>query len=265
MKKRATKEIKIVSMLVILALLFLFVFNVTYSYFTATASINGNIRFANLQVNFRYYHSDSDFVTIDNSTKIQLAPSESFISRGSAFKLKTIDTNKEISTLGFVATDSASSYLRFWVEAYQLKNINGTYYYVDSKGNFVDDNGRYVNSSGTTITVAAANRGTVIDYGRYFELGTMAADGTFTAINMPKQSKTVNGVTYVTYYYRQQFLSSAYFMNAINFSESAPNELLGTQLGIFLSFDAVQVANNAYLEVFGDANDVRGYYTGWGN
>lgn len=73
--KRTGKQVKLLGILVILTLIFLFAFNVTYSYFTATDRVVGNIEFSNLDVRFAYRSNNVD--TVVDSESLSVIPSAS--------------------------------------------------------------------------------------------------------------------------------------------------------------------------------------------
>ena len=58
--KKAGKNSTIVTTLILLLLAFLCVFNVTHSYFSATAKIDGTLNFPDMNVCFIYYFDGDD-------------------------------------------------------------------------------------------------------------------------------------------------------------------------------------------------------------
>ena len=74
--KQINKEIKLVTLGVILTLIFLFSFNVVYSYFMSAKSLDADLDFYRLKVNMAYKETvDSSFVTISDVK--QLYPTKS--------------------------------------------------------------------------------------------------------------------------------------------------------------------------------------------
>jgi len=254
--KTTTKGMKITSLLVIITLLFLFAFNVTYSYFTATANANGSINFGKLDLKF-IYQAGSITETVEN--KIQIYPNSN-LARDSVCGFTTAAVSgSSITNIGVTSLPgSCEAYIRVKFEVYICKQISGTVYYVDSKGNYVGDNGNYVDESGNTITVAEADQGQVIDYAQYFLLGSVKND-VFSETSFVKSIKNNT----VTYFYTSALSSgSDIFMgvSALKMVADSPDELLGTTVCMYLSFDGVQKANEAFKYVY---DDDRGYYNGW--
>lgn len=263
--KNTLKGSKLVTLLVLLTLAFLCVFNITYSYFTATANIKGKIAFYDLNLNFRYYYTESSYKDIPNSqSKVPLAVSSS-LKRGSITKIKesaTSDADLHSMRI-FSPEDSCDSFVRFWIDVYLVKVIDSNMYYIDSLGNYVDDNGNYVDDDGNAKEVQTP--GEVVNYANYFNLVEDKGNGDYSLNNyITKQTKTVNDVEYITYFCRQPLESnqSVFLFDSIYMSEDLPNELLGSQMCIYLSFDSVQKDNKAYESVF---NDNRGYLDDWGD
>lgn len=221
--KIKNKEIKIVGLFVILALIFLFAFNVTYSYFTSSYQVTGNINFSNLNVRFAYttVSSPAAPIVVDEAT-LTIRPSDSSgtIARGTTFQL-ALDNGTDLSYLAFNASnDSCSSYIRFRINAYKVEDSN------------IDN---------------------TINYGQYFEI-----DGNgFTS-----SLQTVNNVTNTIYYMTNELNAdqTVVFATGIKLLEEAPVELLNSQVRLYIEFEAVQSANQAYLSVF---NDGWGYSANW--
>lgn len=262
--KKINKEIRILSLLVALTIIFLFALNIVHAYFTASAKIQGTIKFANLDV----YMSVEDGATTKITNQINLT-TDTLVSRGLAFNVKREDGTNNINSVKIVNNaNSTAAYIRFYIEVYITKTINDNTYYVDNNGNFVDDNGNYVDEFGNIIDVAESDRGVVVDYGQYFALGTLT-NGNFTSVessvNVEKTVKTVDNFGYATYFYKSaltplatQTAETENLFNAIMMLESAPNEVLGSTMCLYVSFDAVQKDNKAYLSVFND--EKHGYY-----
>jgi len=253
--KTTTKGMKITSLLVIITLLFLFAFNVTYSYFTATANANGSINFGKLDLKF-IYQSSGRTETIES--KIQIYPNSN-LARDSVCGITSTAAGASITNIGVRSVvGSCDAYIRVKFEVYICKQISGTVYYVDSKGNYVGDDGKYVDESGNSITVPEGNQGQVIDYAQYFLLGSVS-DEVFTESTFVKSIKNDT----VTYFYSSALSGGAdIFMgvSALKMVADSPDELLGTTVCMYLSFDGVQKANEAFKYVY---DDDRGYYNGW--
>ena len=245
------KEHKIVPILIVLTLLCLCVFNVSYSYFSATARIEGNAKFGEVKLTWMKYLSADYGEELEVS---QLYPTQALSRNGvSAIKLSPSDKNPLVS-LG-LKNLSDEAYARFWIEVYVVQQIGGKYYYIDSKGNFVDDDGKYVDASGAMLNSASVDRGVVVDYAKYFQLGKLNGEN-FTAYDAGKTIHSGNNVTYFvgSKLGKSDFLSLN--INAIKMLDTAPDALLSSNVCVNLVYEAVQAANGAYVEVF---NDDRGF------
>ena len=265
--KKTTKEIKLISALVILALVFLCSFNVVYSYFTSLSHINAEIDFYSLDVKMFYNDPGIGVPTyIENQT--QLYPSD-LLRRGSVVNLKTSEESETfISEIGVASSDnSCAAYVRFYLQVYMVKEIAGSVYYIDSQGNYVDDNGKYVNDAGEEISSSDITMGEIVDYAEFFYLCGLDDNGNPSASErIEKQINVVNGKNYVAYFLIAALDGDGYGnrpigVNAIQMLASAPNEILDSDIVIYLTMEAVQASNGAYKSVF---NDNYGYYD-WEN
>lgn len=259
--KRTTKEIKIVTALVILALVFLCSFNVVYSYFTSVSSINADLDFYTLDVRMYYEDPGIDVPTyIENQT--QLYPSD-LLKRGTAVNLKSsAEANTNISEIGITSSEnSCASYVRFYLQVYMVKEIAGSVYYIDSQGNYVDDNGNYVNEVGEEISSSDVTIGEIVDYAEFFDLCGLDDDGNPSdSERIEKRINAVNNKNYVSYFLIIALTGNSerdIQVNAIRMLPSAPNEILDSDIVIYLTMEAVQASNGAYKLVF---NDNYGYY-----
>lgn len=221
--KIKNKEIKIVGLLVVLALIFLFTFNVTYSYFTASHQVTGDITFSNLNVRFAYtiVSSPASPIVVNDAT-LSVRPSDSSgtIARGTTFEL-ALEDGTDLEYLAFNASsDSCSSYIRFRINAYK---------------------------------VVEGNLDNTINFGQYFEI---EGNGFTSSL------QTVDGVTNTIYYMNNTISAdqNLIFATGITLLENAPVELLNSQVRLYIEFEAVQSANQAYLAVF---NDGWGYSAYW--
>ncbi len=221
--KIKNKEIKIISLFVVLALIFLFSFNITYSYFTSTHQASGDINFSNLNVRFAYTTTASmasPIVVTESTLSVRPSDSSGTISRGTTFQL-ALEDGTDLSYLAFNASsDSCSSYIRFRINAYQVEDGN------------IDN---------------------TVNYGRYFEISGSG----FTS-----SSLSVNNVTNTIYYMTNALNANqtVVFATGIKLLEEAPVDLLNSQVRLYIEFEAVQSANQAYLSVF---NDGWGYSANW--
>lgn len=232
--KRTTKQIKIATLLLLLTLAFLYTFTITYAYFTSVVKIGGSGNFYDLNCNFRYYKTSSVYTDVTNTSTIPLIASSAF-QRGGVSKLKEniTDTTDLLDIRLYSDAESCNSFVRFWIDVY------------------------LVDGDGTEITTEGDE-----NYAQYFTLGSVDSSGNFTVPGYITRYKNENtGV--VTYYYNYAFQagSTITLFNSIKMAEDLPNSLLGSQMCINLSFEAVQQANKAYLSVFDDSH---GYLESWG-
>ena len=258
--KRTTKEIKVISALVILALVFLCSFNVVYSYFTSLSYINADLDFYTLDVKMYYEDPDIGVPTyIENQT--QLYPSDLF-KRGTAVNLKKSEESETlISEIGVASSEtSCASYVRFYLQVYMVKEIAGSVYYIDSQGNYVDDYGKYVNVAGEEISSSDITIGEIVDYAEFFDLCELEDGEILPNERIEKQINAVNDKNYVAYFLIAALAGDSerdIQVNAIRMLPSAPNEILDSDIVIYLTMEAVQASNGAYKIVF---NDNYGYY-----
>ena len=259
--KRATKDLKIVGLLVLLTIVFLLSFNAVYSYFTTVRGVGGDLDFYNLDVKFTYTETNgSQTLTVQNQK--QLFPSSAF-SRNVAVGLKaSAGASAPVYDLGIKSTsDSCGAYVRFYLEVYMTKSFsNGVNCYIDSNGNYVSEDGKYYNSVGAEIAASEVTPGDIVDYAEYFELGRLNGNAYTYNTNVTRQVKTVNDQNYVAYFYNSKLNrnESIYLrINAIKMLSTAPNELLDSDVVVFVTLEGVQATNGAYKSVF---NDNYGYY-----
>lgn len=209
--KLKNKKINIIGFAVIIALVFLCTFNVTYSYFTSIANIEGNLNFGSLDVRFAYYSGGVVTLESGETTMNVIPASDASISRGSTFTFQTPEGDA-ISYLGFSSNSSCSSYVALKINAYKL--IDG-----------VAD--------------------TTINYGEYFTFNSMnnrvvLGDGT--------GSERSDTYYYRTALIANGFME---FAESMTLSNDAPVDMLNSSIQITITFKAVQQPNQAYLYEFG--------------
>lgn len=223
--KKAKFNSKILMSLILLALAFFGVFNVTYSYFTSTAFKDGTLDFPDINVQF-YYREAGDIVFL-TTLSTQLYPLTTTIARGETFQVSSSPTSEAINAIGIQNMEgSCDVYIRFWLDAY-----------------IVDANGNPTSQT---------------NYGKYF-LFTELIDNSF----IKNEGGSVAGSWCYFILESQSAGDGAEFGNSLKLSEDAPAEMLGKSIRINLSFEAVQQANQAYLSVFGQEGDTKGYFMGW--
>lgn len=234
--KQHIKYSNIFITLVLLVLAVLCISNVTYSYFTTTSSKDGTAAFGDLNVRFLYKEKDMSAKPAESGT-IVLYSASGPIQTGVEFNLSTSASGPVLESLSIQnQTGSCNCFVRFWIDAYIVRNS-----YVDK----------------------------TINYGKYFFL----EEGKNSLNTGPRQTRTGGSVEGSWCYFFTEILKPSgtssrtignkMVMNDVSAQDTVPLELLGQELQITISFEAVQVANSAYLKVFGSASDAKGYYTGW--
>lgn len=230
--KKAEKTSRIFVTLILLVLAFLCAFDVTHSYFAASSKINGDLNFPDLNACFVYWmKDDSSGLKRCETTSLKLVSNESSIMRNEpfTFKIKETEENggKEIDNLGIqIRSGSCYSYIRFWIDAY-ITGGDGT------------------------------------NYGKYF---LFANDEGYSNTN---SSSNTSWCYYSTYAVGPSDGSALILGNQLTFSDLnvgtqdedlIPADVLGEEIEITISFQAVQSKNEAFSQVF---NDEKGYYTEW--
>ncbi len=136
--KHTSKNTNIITYIVILTLIVLCAFNITYSYFTSTATKKGDLTFANLDVKFSYTVGANSPIVIDTE-EYEVIPSSS-IRRGVKFGFLTTD-GQTISSLNFnTSRDSCDCYIRFKVDAFKTDDNTtnyGRYFELSVNSSFV--------------------------------------------------------------------------------------------------------------------------------
>ena len=211
------------------------------------------------------YVSDGSSKLVSRESTLQLFLENESIGRGETSGLKVASSAASgystATDIGFrIGNTSCDVYIRFWVEAYKMAEINGTNYFIDSKNNYVDEYGRYYNDEGNQIDVAEENQGVVVDYGQYFELGSTKNGAYSLHNNVQKSTTTYNGNQLVTYFYTKHLQKTdvnVYLFNTLKWLETTPNDIMGSTMSVYVSFEAVQKDYGAYRVAF---DDYRGYY-----
>ena len=237
--KQFFKSSKLITTLVLLLLAFLCVLNVSYSYFSSTSNTNGNIAFSDLNVRFvyaKYTAGGSQGVyESKNENVLYLTPSTGVIKRDTPFTLSLESGGDPLYMIGIQnRTGSCQTYVRFWIDAYIVTDQG-----VDTSVNY----GKYFKLSGSyasTVLRATPSICSVSDSTCYFiRTAVEAGDGRSVSLG-------------------NQLTLTDYTANDV-----VPARILGERIRITLGFEAVQVANKAYLTVFGDEEDSKGYCKFW--
>lgn len=246
---KVSKTTRLLITLVLLALAFFCSFNVTYSYFTATANADGELAFADLDVRFITVLNNSVVqtgnYTQDNLYTINLYPVGGTISRGQAFKLSSTNfvagsTQEEIDEIRIKNMTSTKAYVRFWIDAYIVTNSQTGE--VDTTTNY----GKYFFFTETDLTKNMFARG-----------GGSADAQEGSWCYFAKIALNPYGQTYA-----EIPLGNELTMKDIDANNAIPNDVLGAQLKVTLSLQAVQASNGAFSSVFG-GTDKKGYYLSW--
>lgn len=226
--KQYKAKTNIVATLVLLVLAVLCVTNVTYSYFSSTSAAQGEIVFGDLDVDFVYKGPSDTFYQTKDSATLNLYSASGAIAVGTSFNLSLTNGGAAIQTLGIQNSNtSCPCYIRFWFDAYVVKN--GV---VDKTKN----------------------------YGKYFLLPT--GNAYYTNANSSVASSWCYYITVPMNANNTLDLGNTLTLSNLT-NDIVPIDVIGEILQISISFEAVQVANKAYLSVFGSSDDTRGYYKSW--
>ena len=242
--KKVSKNAKLITTLALLVLAFFCSFNLTYAYFTASATLPGTLNFSDVDVRFvvldtvdgkdTYLPTNQDSYTQDSLYTISLYPTEDTIPKGTpfTFSYSNVEGASPIKQLAIQNMDNSTSvYVRFWIDAYikdgeTLKtDINyGKYITLPINDEF------YTRGEGA---YAGSNAGELATW-CYYLINPIIEGGDEDTVNLG---------------------------NTLTIDENIPDDVLGNQLQITISLQAVQEANDAYLSAF---NDARGYCLEWG-
>lgn len=227
---KVSKSTKIVVSLVLLVLAFLCSVNATTSYFTATSNKSGALEFPLLDVRFTTRLEDDSIPSNQQgevASTITLYP-QGEMSRGGTFGLSISDANNAPSIKDIEIKNMAGScevYVRFWIDAYTYTN--------DVKGE--------------------------TNYGKYFLLQGENID--IIRGGVGGHATEADWCYFVPYsLYAQE---SCPIGNAIRISDELPDSVLGQQLKITMTVQAVQAINGAFLEEFNKVGDLKGYCSVW--
>lgn len=182
--KRTYKSLNILGYVLIVVLVFLCGFNVTYAYFTARATVQGNLQFYDLNVQFAYYYEQP---IATGTTEYEIIPATTNVLRGVPFTFKTAE-NQAIESVGLQAmSDSCNYYARVKVKAVKMV-FNGSTYEQDSSD--TTDYGNYIN-----LTINSDNilqgpsgwyyfKGAAMEATSYYTLATGATISTSAPVDL---------------------------------------------------------------------------------
>jgi len=205
MKRSNTKELNILTAVIVLSLAFLCIFNITYSYFTASSIINGDVGFNNIKVNFYYTTATTNGLVENGNTLV--VNSVGTVTRGTPFAIQY--GGQEFTSIGLKADSSSCAvYIRFWIDAYALNDG-------------VED--------------------TTINYGKYFALYKGANPA--TDIKYLPTYDGENITYFISGAVSANGVSDTF--NKLMLKDDAPNGMLGKNISITIKFEAIQATNGA--------------------
>lgn len=232
---KVSKNAKLIFSLALIMLAFFCSINVTYSYFTTSAKKDNSLAFTDVNAKFVYLDKSGTVKPAgyesDNAYTITLYPTVSSISRGDQFTLSDVENGDEIQNLQIrKMANTTSVYIRFWIDAYVYNS-------------------------------ATQKLNTSVNYGKYFflESKTSYARGGSSADD--QEGSWCYFVTYPVTDSTPISLGNSLTFQDIKNGETVvdaiPNEVLGAQLKISITLQAVQAQNQAFEQEF---NDEKGYY-----
>ncbi|MBR4998386.1 MAG: hypothetical protein IKY10_00760 [Clostridia bacterium] len=232
---KVSKNAKLIFSFALIMLAFFCSFNVVLAYFTTGDNKTGSLAFSNVDVKFVYVDKlgnvkPSGYETLNGYT-IDLNPNVSSIARGDNFSLCDVESGEEIQYIQIrKMSNTTSVYIRFWIDAYVY----------DSETKRVD---------------------TSVNYGKYFFFETKSSYARGGSTADAQEGSWCYFVTYAvdntTPISIGKTLTFQDIKNGETVVDAIPNELLGSQLKISITLQAVQTAHEAFKQEF---NDEKGYY-----
>ena len=231
--KKSYKKINTFGQILMLVLVFLCGLNVTYAYFTARATVEGNLTFYDMNINFYYKKAGSTVSTQTNSTEFEIIPNPNeSVLRGNEFKFMVSEGNT-LTQLDQVSlgssSDSCPAYVRVKVVARKMNKLGDDWSY------------------DTTDTT---------DYGNFIEL---------TYNDEEIEKKKVQESTHEVYYYFCKNVLETGGTQALatgaTISTSAPVDITNCNLKITIVFEAVQANYYAAVEAFGAGGVISAWNT----
>ena len=239
--KHKTLNIRVLITLFMLLITVICVTNVTYSYFTSSASTNGDITFGNLQLVFEYKIKNvSTPKQLTNSKKLSLEPIDGLIQRETAFGVKILGEADELDYLRIYNTSSTDCYLRFWIDAYIVNT------------EMVDE-----------VEIGVVDK--TINYGKYFHFPSVPSS-TSTISEIVRKDVSKEETSPAWYFIKSPLSQNSYvelgktlILKDNSVDDVVPLSLLGENIKITVSYEAVQTTNEAFKSVFDDGN----YHPKW--
>ncbi len=247
---RNKKSFNLIVSVVLLFTALVSLISVTYSYFTSSASMEGDVTMGKLNVIIDYEHSGG-FGTATTATPLRLKADKP-IERGVAFTLTT-SNNETIASMvianGAYGTESCECYVRFWIDAYLTADLNDDGSVKDGAVNY----GKYFS---LMVSSAAVYRDTGKD--------AQGNDKSYCYYIKDALTTTATGGKNQLSLGTQMVMSDIKSTDGLTIIDAIPVDLLGESLSISISFDAVQKANEAFKDAFKvTEEDNKGYYSGW--
>ena len=205
------KKLNIIGAILMVMVVFLCAFNVTYAYFTARATVEGNLTFYDLNLTFGYVQSNSNQAVSTGQTAFTINPNADNVLRGQAFGFQLTDGTalKNVSIMS--NAKSCNAYVRVKVVAVKMKDAT-------TADDDTTDYGKYITL--TTPSTVATNTTDSTDYW-YYVRGQVRTSGTIE------------------------------IATAATISIDAPADVTNGYLKITLVFDAVQATTAAVTELWG--------------
>lgn len=209
--KKVHKKLNMVGGILMIMLVFLCAFNVTYAYFTARATVEGNLNFYDLNLTFGYVTTNNNTAISTGQTAFQIYPNAENILRGNSFGFQLNDGTalKNVSLIS--NAKSCNAYVRVKVVA--VKMLNET-----TPDSDTTDYGKYIKL--TTPSTIVTNT-------------TDSTDNWYYVRGMVRTSNTIEIST------------------AATISIDAPADVTNCYLKISLVFEAVQANKTAVTELWG--------------
>lgn len=226
--KSCSKNTKLITTLIVLTLLFLCAVNITFSYFSASAKVTCSVTLPNFEFKCAYKIKNNNTTKYVDSTQLEIYPAESQIHRGSVFTVNVIDGEEsvEVDYIGCSSRGTKKAYVRFWIDAYVVRD---------------------------------GELDTTINYGKYFLVGYQDGGNFLESQEMFEDSFSKSNDTYFMIDAVSSGFSTCF--KYVQLSPSAPVEMLGESLRVFVTMQGVQIENEAYKSVF---DDEHGYCEEWG-
>ncbi len=242
--KQSNKKLNLTATFVLLIFAVLCMINVTYSYFTATAKATGSMDFDSINVSFNCSYTESNMqktIELDKTKTLKVVPTDGTISRNVTFSLSfaedivsTTDVDEaglQLENLTVKRIDGCDVYVRVWIDAYLA-----------------------------TDTAKQTN------YGKYFLFKDNANALVQGAEKYNVDTEQDYSINSHSYFVKNALTSSSptckvgAYLQLSDLYDEVPIDIVGEQLEIYISFQAVQASNDAFRSEF---NDDLGFSEHW--